>query len=195
MDRGPSDEDLVRRAVAGDRPAFADLVRRHEARVYNIALRMLGRPEDARDAAQDTFVTVFRKLDRFRGESAFTTWLYRVASNACYDALRRRRRDPIPVDEIHPASGPVVPDPADIVTAGSEVREALAQVPADFRLVLILHDGYDLPFEDIAAIAGIPVGTAKSRLHRGRVALGRLLGSDAGEPEEQGRPSNSVERP
>ena len=89
------DEDLVRRYLSGDRAAFAALVERHERRVYNLALRMTGREEDARDATQDAFLTVLRKLSSFRGEAAFTTWLHRVTVNACYDLLRKRQRAPL----------------------------------------------------------------------------------------------------
>jgi RNA polymerase sigma factor (sigma-70 family) len=89
----PTDIDraLVRRFQAGDRRAFVELMERHERRVYNLAYRMLGRAEDARDATQDAFLSCYRNLERFRGDSAFGTWLYRIAANACYDALRKRR--------------------------------------------------------------------------------------------------------
>ena len=91
-----SDRELVERAVGGDRFAFGLLVRRHERRVYNLAYRMLGREEDARDATQDAFLVAMRKLSSFRGDAAFTTWMHRVTVNACYDILRRRRRNPSP---------------------------------------------------------------------------------------------------
>jgi RNA polymerase sigma-70 factor (ECF subfamily) len=88
------DEELVRRFRAGEAEAFTRLVERHQQRVYRLCLRVLSDPEAAADVAQDTFITVLRKLDGFRGDAAFTTWLHRVAVNACYDELRRRRRRP-----------------------------------------------------------------------------------------------------
>ena len=89
------DEDLVRRFRAGEPDAFTEIVRRHQQRVYSLCLRMLGEADAAADVAQDTFLTVLRKLESFRGDAAFTTWLHRVAVNACYDELRRKRRRPI----------------------------------------------------------------------------------------------------
>ena len=177
------DEDLVRRYLSGDRAAFAALVERHERRVYNLALRMTGREEDARDAAQDAFLTVLRKLSSFRGEAAFTTWLHRVTVNACYDLLRKRQRAPLldrGGDDMPAIEPPPVPDHADLSDLSIDVQRALMQVPEDFRAVMILHDVHDLPQEEVAAIVGVPVGTVKSRLHRGRVALARAMGTQPG---------------
>ena len=187
------DEDLVRRYLSGDRAAFAALVERHERRVYNLALRMTGREEDARDAAQDAFLTVLRKLSSFRGEAAFTTWLHRVTVNACYDLLRKRQRAPLlesggdlPAPEPRPA-----PDPADDSSLSVDVQRALMQVPEDFRAVMILHDVQDLRQEEVAAILGVPVGTVKSRLHRGRVALARAMGLSRVDPAN-GEPADAL---
>jgi RNA polymerase sigma-70 factor (ECF subfamily) len=177
------DEDLVRRAVDGDRAAFGIIVERHERRVYNLALRMTGRQEDARDATQDAFLTALRKLASFRGEAAFTTWLHRVTVNACYDLLRKRGRAPLlSTLEDHDPEPPAWPDHAEATDLSIDVQRALLAVPEDYRVVMILHDVQDLPYEEVAAIVGIPVGTVKSRLHRGRVALARALG---GGPERE----------
>lgn len=174
------DEELVRRYVGGDGSAFALLVERHERRVYNLALRMTGREEDARDATQDAFLTALRKLSSFRGDAAFTTWMHRVTVNACYDLLRKRQRTPILdlPEDVEP--GPPVPDHADATVGAIDVQRALAQVPESFRAVLILHDVQDLAYEEVAAILEVPVGTVKSRLHRGRVALARALTAHTG---------------
>lgn len=174
---GDRDEDLVRRFLSGDRGAFSTLVERHERRVYNLALRMTGREEDARDAAQDAFLTALRKLSSFRGEAAFATWLHRVTVNACYDLLRKRQRQPLldRGDDVPRPEPPPVPDHADDATLSIDVQRALLQVPESFRAVMILHDVQDLPQEEVAAILGIAVGTVKSRLHRGRVALAKAL--------------------
>ena len=183
-----SDQLLVRRFLDGDTSAFTTLVQRHETRVYNLCLRMLGSPEDALDAAQETFVTALRKLGQFRGEAAFTTWLHRVAVTACYDELRRQRRRPvlhaIPQDEAGERTrepGPPVGDHADAVAGTLDAGAALAQVPENFRAALVLADVQDLPYDEIARILDVPVGTVKSRVHRGRVALARAMGL-AGEP-------------
>src|SRR4051812_34441858 len=175
-----TDAELIERYLKGDAAAFSTLVRRHEKRVYNLCFRMLGREEDARDAAQDAFLTALRKLSSFRGEAQFTTWLHRVAVNACYDILRKKKREPMlepPRDEEGPEPpGPASPDHADSAVTSVDVQRALLRVPQEFRAVLVLHDVHDLAYEDIAQSLGIPVGTVKSRLHRGRVALAGELG-------------------
>jgi RNA polymerase sigma-70 factor (ECF subfamily) len=181
---GSSPDDLlVRRAAKGDEAAFTELVRRHERRVYAVAMRMLGREEDALDATQDALLTLFRKAGQFRGESAFTTWLHRITINACYDILRKRARQPM----LHLATeegperepGPPVEDHSAEVAGGIDTERALREVPEDFRAVLILADVHDLPYEEIAEILEIPIGTVKSRAFRGRVVLARAMGVDA----------------
>jgi RNA polymerase sigma-70 factor (ECF subfamily) len=169
----PSDEELIRRHLAGDRSAFGALVERHQRRVYNLTYRMLGRPEDAADATQDTFVTCMGKLASFRGTSAFTTWLHRVTVNICYDALRKRSRE-IPIEEREEAEEETG-DLAEESAIAVDVQRALLRVPEEFRAVLVLHDVQGVPYQDIAESLGTPLGTVKSRLHRGRVALARAL--------------------
>lgn len=193
----PRDEDLVRRFQGGDPAAFAALVERHERRVYNLALRMTGREEDARDATQDAFLSALRKLHGFRGEAAFTTWMHRVTVNACYDLLRKRQRAPLSLegnraDDDRPRPEPAAPDHAERVEVAIDVRRALLRVPEEFRAVLVLCDVQDMSYEDAAAALGVPVGTVKSRLHRGRVALGRLL---TGERPSGARPSEGTVTP
>ncbi len=194
MPNDERDEDVVRRVVDGDTAAFGVLVERHERRVYNLALRMTGREEDARDATQDAFLTALRKLSSFRGEAAFTTWMHRVTVNACYDLLRKRSRAPLldRTEEHEPEPSPA-PDHADASDLSIDVQRALLEVPEDYRAVMILHDVQDLPYEEVAEIVGIPVGTVKSRLHRGRIALARALeGGPARERPEPAGPSDQT---
>lgn len=190
------DADLVRRYLEGDVEAFGTLVERHERRVYSLALRMTGREEDARDATQDAFLSALRKLQTFRGEAAFTTWMHRVTVNACYDLLRRRLRAPLlreRDEDEGPRPEPGTPDHADEIDLSIDVRAALLQVPLDFRAVLVLCDVQDLSYEDAAEALGVPVGTVKSRLHRGRVALARALGPpEARERADTGGPSDGT---
>jgi RNA polymerase sigma-70 factor (ECF subfamily) len=182
----PEDQALIDRYLAGDSDAFAMLVRRHEGRVYGLCLRVLGNPDDAADAAQDALVMVARKLGSFRGDARFSTWLHRVAMNVCYDHLRAAKRRPVVrrlVDDgPTPDLGPPVADHADEIAGTRDVAMALAQVPEDFRVALVLADVQDLPYEEIAKILDVPVGTVKSRVHRGRLALARALGIDTKEP-------------
>ena len=195
MTEAERDDDLVRRFRAGEPDAFTELVRRHQQRVYSLCLRMLGEADAAADVAQDTFLTVLRKLEGFRGEAAFTTWLHRVAVNACYDELRRKRRRPIlhvlSDDAPEHEPGPPVADHADEVIGTSDAAAALASIPEEFRAAVVLADVQDLPYEQIAEVLAVPVGTVKSRVHRGRVALAAALGlHDAGrEPSTRSRTS------
>lgn len=188
MPEDESDDQLVRRSVAGETGAFSALVQRHERRVYAVCLRILGDPDDAADASQDAFLTLFRKLDQFRGDAAFTTWMHRVTVNACYDLLRKRRRQPLlrmVGDEDDPVSemGPPHADHADEIAGTHDAAAALALVPDEFRVVLVLADVEDLPYEQIARILDIPVGTVKSRVHRGRIALAKAMGLRVREPD------------
>ena len=176
------DERLVRRYIEGDGSAFAALVRRHESRLYNVCLRVLGDPDDARDATQDAFLAALRRINQFRGDAAFTTWMHRIAINACYAVLRRRRRQPMLhlVGEDRPQHdvGTPAPDHADDVARAVDVAAALAALPEEFRVALVLADVQDMPYDDIAAVLDVPIGTVKSRVHRGRVALARAMGFD-----------------
>jgi RNA polymerase sigma-70 factor (ECF subfamily) len=187
VDASDTDERLVRRFQEGSADAFEILVHRHGNRVYNLCLRILGDPEEAADASQDTFLAALRKLNTFRGDSAFTTWLHRVAVNACYDSLRRKRRRPLlqivrDEDDERPEPSLPAPDHADQVVLSVDVAKALMEVPKEFRVVLVMADVQDLPYEEIACVLEIPVGTVKSRVFRGRAALGRSLGAARGEP-------------
>jgi len=181
-DAGPPDGELVRRFQRGDEAAFVTLMQRHERRVYNLAYRMVGRVEDARDVTQDAFVSAYRHLRNFRGDSAFGTWLHRIAVNACYDLLRKRPTLTVPFDE-QIGDRPSGADPAERASTAADVQRALLSVPQEFRAVLVLHEVQDLPVEEIATALGIPSGTVKSRLHRGRIALGKaLIGGESAVP-------------
>jgi len=174
--------------------AFEVLVNRHGTRVYNLCLRILGDPEEAADASQDTFLAALRKLNTFRGDSAFTTWLHRVAVNACYDSLRKKRRRPLlqivrDEDDERPEPALPAPDHADDVVFSVDVARALLEIPEEFRMVLVMADVQDLPYDEIAGVLEIPVGTVKSRVFRGRAALGRALGAARGEPSGASRSS------
>jgi RNA polymerase sigma-70 factor (ECF subfamily) len=191
------DEDLVRRYLSGDTPAFGVLVERHQTRVYNVALRVLGNAEDARDATQDAFLSALRKLGSFRGDAAFTTWMHRVTVNACYDLLRKQRRQPLlrlatEEGEPVPETGPAQPDHADASAGSIDAARALAQIPDEFRVALVLADLQDLPYDQIARILDVPVGTVKSRVHRGRIALARAMGLEGAPTRYQREPSGAA---
>jgi RNA polymerase sigma-70 factor (ECF subfamily) len=176
--RDEDDAELLRAHVAGDRDAFAELVRRHRDRLWAVAVRTLGDREEAADAVQDALVSAFRAADRFRGDSAVTTWLHRIVVNACLDRLRRRQARPtVPFPE-HESNLPpghataLSPDTDTVLT----VQAALAQLPAEQRVALVLLDMQGYPVAEIAAMLGIAEGTVKSRCARGRARLAVLLG-------------------
>lgn len=173
-----TDIALVERYVAGDLGAFDDLVRRHQDRVFAVCLRMLRDRDAALDAMQDTFVTLFRKADRYRAEAAFSTWLYRVTVNVCYDHLRRRKRksaDHLP-DTYQPAD-PHAEDPFEAADVRPAIEEALTAVAPEFRSAIVLVDLQGLSLETAAEVLGVPIGTVKSRLFRGRRLLAERLGN------------------
>ncbi len=174
--RSGEDLALVHRFVGGDRSAFDALVRAHEDRVFSVCLRVMTNREAALDATQETFLTLYRKADRFTGQAAFSTWLYRVAVNTCYDLLRkekRRRADPLPehLEPVDARGG----DGFTSAELGPDLTKALAHIPDDFRVAVILSDLEDRPIAEIAEILNIPPGTAKSRIFRGRRLLADIL--------------------
>lgn len=176
--RAAEDVELLNRYLQGDVDAFDELVRAHEDRVFGICLRMMRDREAALDAVQETFLTVFRKADRYEAKAAFSTWLYRVAVNTCYDQMRkakRRRTDPMPeiADPADPRSG----DEFDAVELRPDIESALQKVPVDFRSAVVLVDLQGLALEQAAGILDIPIGTVKSRVFRGRKVLAESLGN------------------
>ncbi len=177
----PSDADLLRAHVDGDAYAFSTLVERHQDRLWAVALRVMGSPDDAADALQDAYVAAFRRAATFRGDAAVTTWLHRVVVNACLDRLRRakvRAADPLPDDLDRVAGLSVEPlrDALEEQERHDAVVSALATLNPDQRAALVLVDMQGYPVEEAAAILGCAPGTVKSRCARGRARLVPLLG-------------------
>ncbi len=166
--------------MAGDKGAFEDLVRRTTAGTYTLALRLTGNEEDARDVTQEAYLRAYKGLDKFRGESRFTTWLYRITAN-CASTHRTRhakhRHDEL-IEEALPADTRPNSDPearAEDSLDRDRVSAALQLLPENLRRVVVLRDVYDLPHEAIAAELGITEGAAKVRLHRARQKLREQL--------------------
>ena len=188
---GADDWSLLRAHVAGDAAAFGTLFARHRDRLWAVALRTTGDPEEAADALQDALIAAFRRADSFRGDAAVTTWLHRIVVNACLDRLRRRRvrrADPLPDDpDREPAAtGPAtgdpagtrVVDPADVALdheRRAAVLAALDTLPLDQRAALVLVDMEGYSVQETAAILDCAPGTVKSRCSRGRARLLPLL--------------------
>jgi RNA polymerase sigma-70 factor (ECF subfamily) len=187
-DPSASDEDLAAAAATGDATALETLLFRHADRVHRICRRIVPDPGDALDATQEALLRVATRIGHFDGRSAFTTWLYRVATNAALDEARRRSRRPRPVpDPDLDRAG--TPDPADAATR-IDVQAALAEVPEVFRVALVLRDLCDLPYEEIATILEVPIGTVRSRIARGRALLADRLSPGNRDPSEH-RPSTT----
>jgi RNA polymerase sigma-70 factor (ECF subfamily) len=194
-DGDASDEALASAANAGDRGALETLLARHLDRVHAICRRVTGHPEDALDATQEALIAVTRGLHRYDGRSLFTTWLYRVATNAALDELRRRKRRPEPAElsDDRPSGGGAVGQGAgsspveSVVAARLDVDAALAGLSPEFRAAVVLRDLCDLDYAEIADVLDVPIGTVRSRIARGRAAIADQLREPSAPPERPSR--------
>jgi RNA polymerase sigma factor (sigma-70 family) len=177
---------LVEAGQRGDVEAFNQLVRLYEGRVYNLCYRMLGDADAAADVAQDSFISAYRNLHRFRG-GMFRSWLFRIATNACYDALRARKRRPTvslnapsDLDDDAPAfdvadASESPDDRALRRELAAAIQQGIQQLPEEQRIVVILSDVQGLAYEEIAEVTSTNLGTVKSRLSRARARLRDIL--------------------
>lgn len=182
------DERLVKNAQRGELASFNSLVTRHERAVFNVCLRLLRDAAAAEDAAQDTFVKAWTSLDQFRG-GMFRPWLLRIASNRCYDILRARGRRPADSLDAQPyeiepewtSQAPQSEHPETFATRRElsfHLERALAALPEDQRLAVILADVQGYGYEEVAAVTGVALGTVKSRISRARARLRQMLRDD-----------------
>lgn len=178
----PADEARwVTQTLAGDQSAFTRLVERYTGVVYNQAYRMLNDAHEAEDAVQEIFLKAYLRLDTFDPSRRFVSWLLTISSNHCIDRLRRRRYSWQTLDDVAfwLPSSEGGPERRALEREQREViQQALQQVPAAYRLVLILRYWHDLAYSEIAEITGLTESTVKTRLHRGRKMLAEALGSD-----------------
>ena len=186
MDNG-EDAEVIRRCRAGDEKAYRELVDRYRRQVYSMALRMLRREEDAEDVAQETFIRVFRALDRYDPARPFAAWLFTIAARLAIDHLRRRKQSPLSlfqrdaetqeertIEVVDPGPGP------DELTSHHEeegrAQKLIDSLPHHYRIVVMLRHQQDLSYEEIAEALGLPLGTVKARIHRARALLKREIG-------------------
>jgi RNA polymerase sigma-70 factor (ECF subfamily) len=171
------DEALIAGALAGDRDAMEALLRRHHDRIAAVCRRITADPDDAADCTQEALIAVVRGLSSFDGRSAFSTWCYRIATNTCLDELRRRGRRALPVDDdalaLVGAQHDV--DESEGASLRVDVDAALSGLPIEFRVAVVLRDLCGLDYDEIAEICGVPGGTVRSRISRGRAALATAL--------------------
>jgi RNA polymerase sigma-70 factor (ECF subfamily) len=180
------DNELIKKYLAGDKFAFEALVERYQQRIYNFSLRIVKNPDDASELTQEIFILIFRKINTFRGESKFSTWLYSIACNVCRDFLRRKKfslslsESPFLEDTVSAQKNRTLTlkDPVDVIERKeiiTKVKEGIAELPLEYRIVVVLHDIQGLSYNEIAETLKISMGTVKSRLSRGRLKLAKKL--------------------
>ena len=180
------DARLTKAAQAGDRRALEELLRRHQDQIHAICRRLAGNDADGQDATQEALIAIVRGLPRFGGKAKFSTWAYRVATNAALDELRRRSRRPVPSAtdrDDGPAAASTADDPA-WVAVRLDLDAALAQLPEEFRAPVVLRDMAGCDYAEIGKILRIPPGTVRSRIARGRARLAGLMSANGGNHDD-----------
>jgi len=178
------EQALIKEAQAGDTDAFADLVTMHGTLVYNLALRTLGDVQEAEDVAQETFVRAWKALPRFRADARLSTWLYRIATNLCYNRLPRLKRELAALDpdqEIELADERQKVEEA-LVSAEmiAQVNTAVNQLPESYRLLISLRHMQGLSYAEIADVANLSLGSVKTGIYRARQQLRKMLAEEMG---------------
>jgi len=183
-----TDEQIVARVLKGHGAEFESLVRRHQGAIYNFLLRMVHDPDEALDLSQEVFMKVFCSLERFDPRFRFTTWMYRIASNAAIDLIRKRRSGttfsldaPVGDESGGPrevaASGPQPDELLEALETKDQLEDALSRLPAEYRQVLLLRHQGERRYDEIARITGLPLGTVKNRIFRAREVLRKAVAS------------------
>ncbi len=174
------DQELIAECLGGQTEAFGTLMERYQDRLYHTLVGVVGSADDALDVAQDAAMQAFEKLDSFRGDSAFYSWLFRIALNAAVTRHRKAKRTAVSIDAAREHSGHEPADPHPLADPGFPIEQserqqavwtALLELPEDFRTVLVLKEIEGLKYEEIADCLDCPVGTVRSRIHRGRIEL------------------------
>ena len=182
MQRGLDEHELIQKAGRGDAYAFEQLMAAHENKMYAVALRMCGNREDAQDCMQEAMVRVYRALSGFKGQSSFSTWVYRITMNSCLDELRRRKNrmtsslDAMLENGFAPSDDGDTPEQSSLRSEQRRALErAIRELPEDMRAAIVLRDVQGLSYEEIAQALEANVGTIKSRISRGREKLRGVL--------------------
>ncbi|HLG01807.1 MAG TPA: RNA polymerase sigma factor [Acidimicrobiia bacterium] len=174
------DAALARAAAGGNQRALETLLERHFDLIHAVCRRVTGHPDDALDATQEALISMSRHIGRWDERARFTTWLYRVATNAALDELRRRKRRPVPSDSLAEPTGAAFESGVD---ARLDVDAALTTLSPEFRAAVVLRDLCDLEYDDIAEVLDVPIGTVRSRIARGRAAIAEELGNRSGDSD------------
>jgi len=187
------DDELAAAAANGDRDALDALLHKHAGMVHAVCRRILNNAEDALDATQEALIAIARRIDTFDGRSQFSTWCYRVATNAALDEARRRARRPTPVEIVaEPRTRTGALD--DAVADRLDVDAALAHLSPEHRAAVALRDLVGLDYAEIALVLNIPPGTVRSRIARGRAALADQLDNREGDGNQTPSPEHPTQR-
>jgi RNA polymerase sigma-70 factor, ECF subfamily len=171
-----ADTELVERCLNGDLGAFEDLYRQHSTRLYNLAFRMVGNASDAEDLLQDIFLTVYRKLESFRGASALSTWLYRLGMNVCLDRLRSKAaRQDQATDTLDERLGNTLGASTLTGVSRIDLERAISSLPEGSRAAFLLHDVEGFDHTEVGQILGVAEGTSKSQVHKARLRIREYL--------------------
>ena len=190
MTQAETDEQLVRKSQEDDERAFGELVSRYESKVYSLALKMLRNPEDAEDVLQDTFLRAYRGIKSFKGNSTFSTWIYRITANSALMRLRKRQLPTVSIDDADEREAPIniadwAPGPVEQMLnqeTQAAMTEAIDALPPEFRQVFVLRDVEELSNAEVAEILDLSVAAVKSRLHRARLKVRNRLATYFTEP-------------
>lgn len=185
-----SDQELVKRSIQGDGQAFDELVAKYQNKVYALAFRYMGNEDDAYDMSQEAFIKAYRSLRSFKGESSFSTWIYRIATNVCLDEIRRRKRRVVPLSLDEPLATldgeEMEREIADITLSADYVYEQkelsqtiqllLDEMKPEHKTAIVLRDIMELSYEEIAGVLNCSIGTVKSRINRARSIFQKKIG-------------------
>jgi RNA polymerase sigma-70 factor (ECF subfamily) len=185
-----TDEQLVRKSQQDDERAFGELVSRYESKVYSLALKMVRNPEDAEDVLQDTFLRAYRGIKSFKGNSTFSTWIYRITANSALMRLRKRQLPTVSIDDADEREAPIniadwAPGPVEQMLnqeTQAAMTEAIESLPPELRQVFVLRDIEELSNAEVAEILDLSVAAVKSRLHRARLKVRNRLATYFTEP-------------
>lgn len=180
------EKKLIKKSISGDVESFEILISRYQKMAYNVAYRIMGNEEDAKDMAQESFIKIFKYIKNFRMDSSFSTWMYRIVMNTCKDELRKKKLKVISIDKtIDTGDGSMQMDiedssrtPEQLLESketSEEVQNALLQISENNRIVVVLRDIKGFSYSEISEIIDVPVGTIKSRINRGRQELKEIL--------------------
>ena len=187
------DEKLISAAQNGDSEALEILLKNHYEKIWGICKRLMINDQDALDATQESLIAIATRINKFERRSKFSTWLYRVTTNICFDELRKKSRIPTPDSESEQLEISIEPSFENQIDDKLLINEVLNLLPDEFKAVLVLRDLCDLNYDEISEVLNIPIGTVRSRISRGRSAINNYL-TTGNQPDSSKRQKGNYER-